>query len=55
MGTYINKGNEGFVKYTTGEYIDKTGMIAFVNSTLSSADMLTCVTRPRRFWEIHSS
>lgn len=49
MGTYINKGNEGFVKYTTGEYIDKTGMIAFVNSTLSSADMLTCVTRPRRF------
>lgn len=49
MGTYINKGNEGFVKYTNSEYIDKTGMIAFINSTLSNANMLTCVTRPRRF------
>lgn len=49
MGAYINRGNAGFVKYTTSEYIDKTGMIAFINSTLGGADMLTCVTRPRRF------
>lgn len=49
MGTYINRGNAGFVKYTTSEYIDKTGMIAYINSTLGGANMLTCVTRPRRF------
>lgn len=49
MGSIINKGNDGFVRYTTGEYIDKTGMIAYINSTLGSMDMLTCVTRPRRF------
>lgn len=49
MGMYINKGNDGFAKYTTSEYIDKTGMIAYINSTLGGANMLTCVTRPRRF------
>lgn len=49
MGTYINRGNDGFVKYTNSEYIDKTGMIAYINSTLGGANMLTCVTRPRRF------
>ncbi len=49
MGVYINKGNAGFAKYVGGEYVDKTGMIAYINSTLGSANMLTCVTRPRRF------
>lgn len=49
MGTYINKGNAGFAKYTNSEYIDKTEMIAYINSTLGGANMLTCVTRPRRF------
>lgn len=49
MGTYINRGNYGFVKYTNSKYIDKTGMIAYINSTLGGANMLTCVTRPRRF------
>lgn len=49
MGTYINKGNDGFVKYITCEYVDKTGLIGYVNRTLGSSDMLTCVTRPRRF------
>lgn len=49
MGRFINKGNAGFAKYAKSEYIDKTAMIAYVNSTLGGADMLTCVTRPRRF------
>ena len=49
MGVFINKGNEGFTRYTNGEYVDKTEMIAFINSTLETSDMLTCVTRPRRF------
>ncbi len=49
MGIYINKGNAGFTGYTNGEYVDKTGMIAYINSTLDTANRLTCVTRPRRF------
>ncbi len=49
MGVYINRGYDGFARYTNGEYVDKTGLIAYINSTLSSATMLTCVTRPRRF------
>lgn len=49
MGIYINRGNSGFVKYTNSEYVDKTRMIAYINSTLGGANMLTCVTRPRRF------
>lgn len=49
MGLYINRGNIGFTDYTRGEYIDKTAMIAFINSTLNTANRLTCVTRPRRF------
>lgn len=49
MGTYINRGNVGFAEYSNGEYIDKTGMIAYINSTLNTSNRLTCVTRPRRF------
>ena len=49
MGIYINKGNAGFAKYLNSEYVDKTGLIAYINSTLGGANMLTCVTRPRRF------
>lgn len=49
MGTYINKGNEGFVSALNGEYVDKTGMIAFINKTLNTERRLTCVTRSRRF------
>lgn len=49
MGTYINKGNSAFIGYTNGEYIDKTRMIAYINSTINTGNRLTCVTRPRRF------
>lgn len=49
MGKYINKGNDGFRRYANGEYVDKTELISYVNSTISMPTMLTCVTRPRRF------
>lgn len=49
MGIYINKGNARFAKYANGEYVDKTEMIAYINSTLNTGNQLTCVTRPRRF------
>lgn len=49
MSIYINRGNVAFADYSNGEYLDKTGMIAYINTTLNTADRLTCVTRPRRF------
>ena len=49
MGIYINRGSVGFQDYTNGEYVDKTGMIEFVNSTINTPEKLMCVTRPRRF------
>ena len=49
MGTFINKGNEGFRRAINGEYVDKTGMIEIINKTLDTERSLTCVTRSRRF------
>lgn len=49
MGKYLNMGNAGFRAAIKGKYVDKTEMIAFINSTLGTSDKLTCVSRPRRF------
>lgn len=49
MGTYINIGNAGFQRARNGEYVDKSGLIAVVNSTLNTEQGFTCVTRCRRF------
>ena len=49
MGIYINKGNEGFQSTRNSEYIDKSGLIAIVNSTLYTDNRFSCVTRSRRF------
>jgi hypothetical protein len=49
MGKYLNLGNDGFTSIRKGIYVDKTGLIAYINSTLGTAQKLTCVSRPRRF------
>jgi hypothetical protein len=49
MGNYLNIGNDGFQTVRNGNYVDKTGLIAFINSTLGTSQKLTCVSRPRRF------
>lgn len=49
MGRYLNLGNAGFQSVRKGLYVDKSGMIAFMNETLGTKDKLTCVSRPRRF------
>lgn len=49
MGKYLNPGNDGFRSIRKGEYIDKTGMIDYINHTLGTKQKLTCVNRPRRF------
>ena len=49
MGSYINKGNDGFQSARRSEYVDKSGLIAVVNQTLLSERRFSCVTRCRRF------
>ena len=48
-GMYINWGNEGFKSFLNGEYVDKTGLIAYINTIINSPKRLTSVTLPRRF------
>ncbi len=49
MSRYLNPGNSGFERILKGKYVDKTGLIGLINSTIDTADNLTCVSRPRRF------
>ena len=49
MGIYINTGNIGFVRARNSEYVDKSGLISVVNSTLFTERSFSCVTRCRRF------
>lgn len=36
MGKYLNIGNAGFEAIRKGRYVDKTGMISFINSTMGT-------------------
>ena len=49
MGRYINIGNAGFQMARNGEYVDKSMLIAVVNSTLFTEQCFSCVSRCRRF------
>ncbi len=49
MGYFIDKGNAAFRQSRNSEYIDKSGLIGVVNSTLFTERKFTCVTRCRRF------
>ena len=49
MGTYINRGNIEFCDIVSHEYIDKSGLIPFINATLNTEQRYSCVTRCRRF------
>ncbi|MCD7864682.1 MAG: ATP-binding protein [Clostridiales bacterium] len=49
MGMYLNCGNEAFRQIRNGTYVDKTGLIDYINQTIDTARSLTCFSRPRRF------
>ncbi|MCD7865556.1 MAG: ATP-binding protein [Clostridiales bacterium] len=49
MGIYLNPGNRGFQTILNGTYVDKTGLIDYVNQTINTPQKLTCFSRPRRF------
>lgn len=46
---YVNSGNARFQSIRKSLYVDKSGLISFINKTLGTKDKLTCVSRPRRF------
>lgn len=55
MGTYLNPGNSGFVEIMKSDYVDKTGLISIVNSTIGTKKKLTCISRPRRFGKSYAA
>ena len=55
MGIYLNPGNEGFNSIKNGIYVDKTGLIDVINSTINTPDKLTCISRPRRFGKSYAA
>lgn len=55
MGNYLNIGNAGFSAVRKDLYVDKTGMIAYINGTIGTKRKLTCVSRPRRFGKSYAA
>lgn len=49
MRHFLKLGNDGFRSARNGEYVDKSGLIEILNSTLNSESRFTCVSRARRF------
>lgn len=50
MGIYLNPGNESFAKLVrSGSYVDKTGLISYMNSCINKEKNLIASSRPRRF------
>ena len=49
MGYYVNRGNDSFLECLNSEYVDKSGLVSFMNSVLFTRQKFVCVTRARRF------
>jgi hypothetical protein len=50
MGRFVNPDNSAFKSALNARiYVDKSGLISFTNSILSSPDAFICNSRPRRF------
>lgn len=49
-GRYLNPQADGFAEILRGPcYVDKTGLISYMNSVMETPQKLVCSTRPRRF------
>lgn len=50
MGLYLNPGNESFAKLVKSDtYVDKTGLIVYMNNRIDKEKHLIASSRPRRF------
>lgn len=55
MGQYLNVGNDGFQAIRRDLYVDKSGLISYINGTLGTMRKLTSVSRPRRFGKSYAA
>ena len=55
MGTYLDPGNQVFSRIANKEYVDKTGLISFINQKIGSSNNLICISRPRRFGKSYAA
>lgn len=54
MAIFLNPDNANFNEAVHSKiYVDKTGLIEYTNSVLSTTAKFVCNSRPRRFWKIH--
>ena len=44
MGKYLDLGNADFQSIRKGLYVDKSGLISFVNEKLGTTEKLICVS-----------
>ena len=52
MGRFVNPNNSAFqVALNSQIYVDKTGMIAYINRVLGTMEGYICNSRPRRVGE----
>ena len=50
MGIYLNPGNDNFKMALRSKiYVDKTGMLDYLNQVIGTEQRYVCVSRPRRF------
>ncbi|MCD7935521.1 MAG: ATP-binding protein [Tannerellaceae bacterium] len=55
MGICFNLGNEAFSQIRNDIYVDKTGLIDYINGLIGTPRPLVCFTRPRRFGKSYSA
>ncbi len=55
MGICLNPGNSGFSDIRRDIYVDKTGLIAYVNNLIGKPKPLVCFSRPRRFGKTYDT
>lgn len=55
MGKYLNPGNESFAEIRRDIYVDKTGLIAYINGLIGKPKPLVSFSRPRRFGKSYTA
>ena len=56
MGRFVNPDNSAFqVALNSKIYIDKTGLLKYINSVLDTTDAYICNSRPRRFGKSYAA
>ena len=50
MGRFVNPGNGAFQDVLNSRiYVDKTGLLEYINSVIDTTEKFICNSRPRRF------